>query len=54
MFKKDVEAYILIVVQHGAEHKVLEDLMKIDGVKEGSSSVDRVNRRWLPVCLVIS
>ena len=36
MFKKDVEAYILIVVQHGAEHKVLEDLMKIDGIKEAS------------------
>ena len=36
MLKKDVEAYILIVVQHGAEHKVLEDLMIIDGVVEAS------------------
>ena len=34
--KKDVEAYILLVVQHGAEHQVLETLMKFDGVKEGS------------------
>ncbi len=36
MFKKDVEAYILIVVEHGAEHQVLEALMKFDGVKETS------------------
>jgi DNA-binding Lrp family transcriptional regulator len=36
LFKKDVEAYILIVVQHGVEHQVLEALMKYDGVKEGS------------------
>jgi DNA-binding Lrp family transcriptional regulator len=34
--KKDVEAYILIVVEHGAEHDVLADLMKFDGVVEGS------------------
>ena len=36
MIKNDVEAYILIVVQHGAEHQVLETLMKFDGVIEGS------------------
>lgn len=34
--QKKVEAYILIVVEHGAEHKVLESLMKFDGVVEGS------------------
>ncbi len=31
-----MEAYILIVVQHGAEHQVLETIMKFDGVVEGS------------------
>ena len=31
-----MEAYILIVVHHGAEHQVLESLMKFDGVIEGS------------------
>jgi DNA-binding Lrp family transcriptional regulator len=34
--KKNLEAYILIVVEHGAEHQVLEALMKFDGVEEGS------------------
>ena len=34
--EKEVEAYILIVVQHGAEHQVLEALMNFDGVVEGS------------------
>jgi DNA-binding Lrp family transcriptional regulator len=33
---KDVEAFILIVVEHGAEHQVLESIMKLDGVTEGS------------------
>ena len=36
MTKKNVEAYMLIVVKHGVEHQVLEDLMKIDGVVESS------------------
>lgn len=31
-----MEAYILIVVEHGAEHDVLDALMKFDGVTEGS------------------
>lgn len=31
-----MEAYILIVVEHGAEHQVLESIVKLDGVKEGS------------------
>jgi len=34
--KKEVEAYILVVVQHGVEHQVLENLMKFEGVTEGS------------------
>ena len=34
--KKDIEAYILIVVEHGAEHDVLADLMKFDGVEAAS------------------
>ena len=29
--KKNVEAYMLMVVEHGAEHQVLEALMKLDG-----------------------
>ena len=33
---KDVEAFILIVVEHGCEHQVLESIMKFDGVVEGS------------------
>lgn len=36
LIKNDVEAYVLIVVQHGAEHQVLETLMKFDGVVAGS------------------
>jgi len=36
--KKNVEAYMLIVVEHGAEHQVLDALMKLDGIV-GSSLV---------------
>ena len=37
MFEKvDVEAYGLIVAEHGADEEVLQDLMKIDGVTESS------------------
>jgi len=34
--QKNVEAYILIVVEHGAEHEVLEALMKLEGIVESS------------------
>jgi DNA-binding Lrp family transcriptional regulator len=34
--KKNVEAYMLIVAEHGAEHDVLADLMKFEGVVESS------------------
>jgi len=34
--KKGIEAYGLIVADHGAEEEVLQDLMKIDGVTESS------------------
>ena len=33
---KNVEAYMLIVVEHGAEHEVLEALMKFEGIIESS------------------
>ena len=33
---KNVEAYMLIVVEHGAEHEVLDALMKFEGVVESS------------------
>ena len=33
---KSIEAYMLISVEHGADEEVLDDLMKIDGVKEAS------------------
>lgn len=31
-----VEAYILLVVEHGADEEVLHDLMKIEGIEESS------------------
>ena len=34
--QKNVEAYMLIVVEHGAEHEVLDALMKFEGVVESS------------------
>ncbi len=34
--KKNVEAYMLMVVEHGAEHQVLEALMKLDGIVASS------------------
>ncbi len=34
--QKNVEAYMLIVVEHGAEHEVLDALMKFEGVIESS------------------
>jgi len=34
--QKNVEAYMLIVVEHGAEHEVLEALMKFEGIVESS------------------
>ena len=33
---KNVEAYMLLVVEHGAEHEVLDALMKFEGVVESS------------------
>ena len=33
---KNVEAYMLIVVEHGAKHEVLEALMKFEGIIESS------------------
>jgi len=34
--QKIIEAYMLIVVEHGAEHEVLDALMKFEGVVESS------------------
>ena len=34
--QKKVEAYMLIVVEHGAEHEVLEALMTFEGIVESS------------------
>jgi hypothetical protein len=34
--KENVEAYMLIVVELGVEERVLQDLMKFDGVVESS------------------
>ena len=31
-----VEAYMLLVVEHGADEEVLHDLMKIEGIEESS------------------
>ena len=31
-----VEAYMLLVVEHGADEEVLQNLMKIEGIKEAS------------------
>lgn len=33
---KGTEAYMLIVVEHGADEEVLHDLMKLDGIAESS------------------
>ena len=34
--KKGVEAYMLLVVEHGADEEVLQGLMEIDGIAEAS------------------
>ena len=36
IIQKNVEAFMLIVVEHGAEHEVLDALMKFEGVVESS------------------
>lgn len=34
--KKNLEAYVLIVVEHGADEEVLQNLTKIEGIEEAS------------------
>jgi len=34
--RKGLEAYTLIVVEHGADEEVLRDLMKLEGIAESS------------------
>ena len=34
--EKNVEAYMLLVVEHGADEEVLQNLMKIEGIEEAS------------------
>jgi DNA-binding Lrp family transcriptional regulator len=34
--EKSVEAYMLLVVEHGADEEVLQNLTKIEGVEEAS------------------
>ena len=34
--EKNVEAYMLLVVEHGADEEVLHDLTKIEGIAESS------------------
>ena len=34
--EKNVEAYMLLVVEHGADEDILQDLTKIEGIAESS------------------
>ena len=34
--EKNVEAYMLLVVEHGADEEVLQNLIKIEGIEEAS------------------